>query len=96
LDQDLFFYRDNAGREVDLIIHDRGARLVRLIEIKSGHTAKHEWIVRLEEIAAILGPYLNAEGAKIGCQIVYRGETRRSWPKAGFEYLNIEDFLLED
>lgn len=96
LDQDLFFYRDNVGREVDLIIHDRGARLVRLIEIKSGHTAKHEWISRLEEIAAILDPYLKAEGLKVGCQVVYRGATRRSWPKAGFDYLNVEDFLREE
>lgn len=58
LDQDLFFYRDNAGREVGLIIHDRDARLVRQIEKKSGYTAKHDWMARLEEIAAILGPYL--------------------------------------
>jgi predicted AAA+ superfamily ATPase len=60
-DRAFSFYRDNAGNEVDLIIHDRDENVVSFLEIKSSQTAKAEWAYRLEKTTqgiaeALAGP----------------------------------------
>lgn len=95
LDQDFWFYRDNAGLEVDLIISDRNKRLVRLIEIKTGKTAKVDWAQRLLSAAQLLQTALSADGSQIVCQVIYQGETKLSWPKPGIDFLNVDEALVE-
>lgn len=95
LDQDFWFYRDNAGLEVDLIIQDHSRRQVFLIEIKTSHTAKTEWANRLASASTILGPYFMAAGFSLHCQVIYQGETKRSWPKPGFDFFHFDDYLLQ-
>jgi predicted AAA+ superfamily ATPase len=43
-----------SGLEVDLIIQDRSTRQARLVEIKTGHTAKADWATRLGKVAELL------------------------------------------
>lgn len=94
LNQEFWFYRDNAGLEVDLIIQDHSQRQVYLVEIKTSHTARSDWATRLANAADLLGPYFQATGFTLHCHVVYRGETKRSWPKPGFDYYQVDDYLL--
>jgi len=50
----LSFYRDQSGREVDLVLED-GARTV-LAEIKSGKTIASDFFAGLDAVAELLGP----------------------------------------
>lgn len=94
LDQDFWFYRDNAGLEVDLIIQDHSQRRVYLTEIKTSQTAKTDWTSRLAHAADLLGPYFQADDFTLHCHVVYQGETKRSWPKPGFDFYHVDDYLL--
>jgi predicted AAA+ superfamily ATPase len=93
-DVDFWFYRDNTGLEVDLIIQDRTTRQANLVEIKTGHTAKADWAARLCKAAELLRPQFEAEGYSLSCRVVYQGETRRSWPKPGIDFVNVEDAVI--
>lgn len=95
LDQDFWFYRDSTGLEVDLIIQDHSQRRVHFIEIKTSQTAKTDWAKRLAKAADVLGPHFQFAGFTLHCQVVYRGETKRNWPKPGFDYYHVDDYLLQ-
>jgi predicted AAA+ superfamily ATPase len=69
LEPSLAFYRDQSGREVDLVLEE-GARTV-LVEVKSGKTIAADFFDGLEEVAAILGS--NPERV-----LVYGGDARQS------------------
>lgn len=95
LDQDFWFYRDNAGLEVDLIIQDHGQRRVYLVEIKTSHTAKVDWTKRLAQAATVLGPTFQTAGFSLHCHVVYQGESKPSWPKPGFDFYHVDEYLLQ-
>lgn len=96
LDRDFWFYRDNAGNEIDLIIHDHDLNALFFIEIKAGHTAKSEWAYRLESIAGRISESFTDKGTRSRHIVAYRGETKRDWPKPGFDYLNWRELLVDD
>ena len=50
----LFFWRDRAGHEIDLLLHENG--LIRPVEIKSGATFQREALRGLEKWRDIAGP----------------------------------------
>ena len=66
LNANLFFWRNNAGLEVDIII-DKGDRLVP-VEIKSGATVSSNWFSSVEKWLDLAGT--DAENASI----VYGGD----------------------
>lgn len=86
-----WFYRDNSGLEVDLIVEDQAAKTVSLNEIKSGATAKADWATRLKRVAALLSPTWEAQGYVVKCRIIYRGETLKSWPTPDTDFVNWQD-----
>jgi Holliday junction resolvase-like predicted endonuclease len=94
LDRDFWFYRDNAGNEIDLIIHDHDLNVLSFIEIKAGQTAKSEWAYRLERIAGQVSESFTEKGTRFRHIVAYRGETKRDWPKTGFDYLNWREMLI--
>jgi len=69
LEPSLAFYRDQSGREVDLVLEE-GARTL-LVEVKSGKTIAADFFDGLEEVAAIVGS--NPERL-----LVYGGDARQS------------------
>ena len=93
LDQDFRFYRDNSGLEVDLIISDKTTHSIRIIEIKTGHTAKVDWAQRLLSVSQLLKSTLAFDWSTILCQVIYQGETKLSWPKPGVDFLNVSEVL---
>jgi hypothetical protein len=93
LDWDFYYYRDNGGAEIDLIVEDKAAHLALLLEVKSGSTAKIEWAARLERASRSLLPRYKEEGYSVRLMVVYRGVSKPSWPKPGIDFLNYEDFL---
>jgi len=90
-EKEFWFYRDNAGNEVDLIVHDAGLRRVEFIEIKSGKTAKAEWAHQLLRSAEPLEHLF--PGCAVSRSILYRGETKRDWPMQGCAFVNYEEAL---
>ena len=50
----LFFWRDRAGHEIDLLLHENG--VIRPVEIKSGATFQREALRGLEKWRDIAGP----------------------------------------
>ena len=76
LSPDLSFYRDQAGREVDVVLED-GARTV-LAEIKSGQTIAGDFFHGLESVESSLG-------GSVEKVLVYGGET--SQKRTGTEVL---------
>jgi hypothetical protein len=50
----LFFWRDRAGHEIDLLLHENG--VIRPVEIKSGATFQREALRGLEKWREIAGP----------------------------------------
>lgn len=50
----LFFWRDRAGHEIDLLLHENG--VIRPVEIKSGATFQREALRSLEKWRDIAGP----------------------------------------
>ena len=49
----LYFFRDNIGNEVDLLIEK--ARQVAAIEIKAGQTVNSDWFKGLEYLKRVMG-----------------------------------------
>ena len=90
-DRDFWFYRDNSGGEIDLIVHDKSARHVSFLEIKSGRTAKVEWAERLERTVNIVRPAFEGRGLSFASAIIYRGQSKANWPKLGFSFVNAEE-----
>lgn len=64
---DMYFYRENKGREVDIIIDE--ASKLRLYEIKSGKTFNKSFLKNLTYLRELLG-----EDVKSSC-LIYDGET---------------------
>lgn len=62
----LYFFRDNIGNEVDLLVEN--ARKVFGIEIKAGHTIGSDWFKGLDYLHGVMGKEL------IGRGIVYGGK----------------------
>ncbi len=93
-DKEFFFYRDNSGNEIDLIIQDRDRHETTFLEIKSGFTAKPAWAERLEKTASLIEASVTDPGMAFKCVVIYRGETKRNWPKAGIDFINYEEALL--
>jgi len=75
---EFWFYRDNAGREIDLIDQDPETGISTMWEIKSAVTAKAEWAPK--EIDLKFGS--QAQG------VVYRGPTKRNWPRSGVDFVH--------
>ena len=94
LERDFWFYRDNAGNEIDLIIHDHAESTVSFIEIKWGQTAKSEWAYHLEKVAGLIIPSFTGQDVSFRRIIVYRGETKLNWPKEGSDYINWQEMLV--
>jgi predicted AAA+ superfamily ATPase len=93
-DKVFFFYRDNTGNEIDLIIQDNDSHEMTFIEIKSGFTAKPAWAEQLEKTASLIQQGIGGSGAAFKRVVIYRGETKRNWPKAGIDFVNYEEALL--
>jgi len=64
----LFFWRDRAGHEIDLLLHENG--VIRPVEIKSGATFQREALRGLEKWRDIAGP---EAGRPI---LIYGGESQ--------------------
>jgi predicted AAA+ superfamily ATPase len=95
LSREMFYYRDNGGNETDLVIHDKETGSVTLMEIKSGHTAKPVWAEQLNKTAEIIKNSSSFPGAEFRTCIVYRGETRKDWPRKGCDFINFESVLKD-
>ena len=89
--RDFWFYRDNTGGEIDLIVYDKGARRVFFLEIKSGKTAKTEWAERLERAVDIVRPAFEGRGLNFASGIIYRGPSKPDWPRPGFSFVNADE-----
>jgi len=92
-DKEFWFYRDNTGNEIDLITQDHAKRLVTLTEIKSGFTAKADWVARLERAASLVRPEFERQGYRVTLQVIYRGESKLAWPKLGIDFVNFQATL---
>lgn len=69
LHQDLHFYRDGRGVEVDLLLeHSGGPGGIGLVEIKSGQTYHEEFAASLRRVTAVLGPRVQRK------MVVYGGD----------------------
>ncbi len=82
------------GNEIDLIVQDNDQRTVYLIEIKTSQTAKADWAMHLERMAGFMRPFFEPRGYTVYCHVVYRGETKYSWPKPDIGFYNIDEYLL--
>jgi predicted AAA+ superfamily ATPase len=91
-DIETFYFRESNGSEADLIIMDRESKRRWIMDAKSGHTAKAPWV---ESLARVAGFTSKAREAATRLVVVYRGETKRDWPKPGCDFLNIEDAIAE-
>jgi predicted AAA+ superfamily ATPase len=67
LRSNLYFWRDNVGNEIDLVL-EHGAALVG-VEIKSGQTLTSDYFLGVEKWAAIAGR------DSVGLHLVYGGES---------------------
>jgi hypothetical protein len=75
-DSDIYFWRDSAGTEVD-VVYEEGQK-VKAIEIKSGKTFA-------PELAAGLESWMRYSGAQAGdCSLVYAGERKLLWKDLRF------------
>ncbi len=63
--EELYFWRDSAGHEIDLLV-ERGERLLA-VEIKAGQTVAGDWFPPLERFAAFAG--------NTDCLILHGGDT---------------------
>ena len=70
----LHFFRDSTGIEVDLLVeYGVPAGQVGLVEIKSGQTVQHEWLLALNRVAALFGPRVARR------MLVHGGATTGRW-----------------
>ena len=73
LHQDLHFYRDSHGVEVDLLVeHSGGPGGIGLVEIKSGQTYHDDFAANLRRVAQMLGPRVRRR------MVVYGGDAAYS------------------
>ncbi len=79
----LYFFRDNNGLEVDLIL-EKGIREIELFEIKSAYTISNDFTRNMNRFEKL------HPGYKIGKNIIYSGETLPE-PINGVRYINYKD-----
>lgn len=79
----LYFYRDNNGVEVDLIL-EKGIREVELFEIKAAYSISKDFARNLNRFENL------HPGYKVGKNIIYSGETLLE-PVHGVRYINYKD-----
>jgi predicted AAA+ superfamily ATPase len=73
----LYFWRDNSGHEVDVIV-DRAGKLFP-IELKSSHTASDKYLDGIR--------YWNELSNTVGGAVVYAGKLEHE-PIKGFRFIN--------
>ena len=86
----LYFYRDNNGVEVDLIM-ERGQKELELFEIKSAYTISKEFTRTMDRFEHL------HPGYEVKKNIIYSGDTLPE-PINGVRYINYADiahFLTE-
>ena len=86
----LYFYRDNNGVEVDLIM-ERGQKELELFEIKSAYTISKEFTRNMDRFEHL------HPGYEVRKNIIYSGDTLPE-PVNGVRYINYADiahFLTE-
>lgn len=69
---ELYFWRDSAGHEVDLLISRKGR--LQPVEIKSGATFSGDWIAPLRKLSALLGDEALPPWVIFGGNAKYRRE----------------------
>lgn len=67
--QPLYFWRDNIGNEVDLLLEQNGQ--ITLVEVKSGQTFQSEWLRNLDTVHRHLGEPVERA-------LIYGGDTLQS------------------
>lgn len=67
--QPLYFWRDNIGNEIDLLLEQNGQ--ITLVEIKSGQTFQSEWLRGLDAVQRHLGEPVERA-------LIYGGDTSQS------------------
>lgn len=79
---DLFFYRDKSGKEIDLLINTSDG--IMAYEIKSGATYRTDFMDNIKYLKKLLGEQLIKTG------VIYTGETEfRKQDEGIYNYLNI-------
>jgi hypothetical protein len=75
----LYFWRDNIGTEIDVLVEDREGLFP--IEIKSGQTFRDDFLVNLHRYRKYAGPRASGSGLVYGGDESYvrSGVTVRSW-----------------
>ena len=79
----LYFYRDNNGVEVDLIL-ERGQKELDLFEIKSAYTISKDFIRNMDRFEHL------HPGYAVSKNVIYSGETLPE-PVNGVRYINYSD-----
>ena len=79
----LYFYRDNNGVEVDLIL-EKGQKELELFEIKSAYTISRDFIKNMDRFERL------HPGYTISKNIIYSGESLNE-PVNGIRYINYAD-----
>ena len=79
----LYFYRDNNGVEVDLIL-EKGQKELELFEIKSAYTISRDFIKNMNRFERL------HPGYTISKNIIYSGESLNE-PVNGIRYINYAD-----
>lgn len=82
LKEELFFFRDKTGNEVDLLIN--GKEGIKAFEIKAGATFQPEYLKNLKYLKKILGEKIYESG------VIYNGETEL--PKKEEAIINFTNF----
>jgi len=92
-DVEVNYFRESNGLEADLLLNDREGGRRWVVDIKSGHTPKSEWMESLGRVAGLAVK----PGGVAACRrvIIYQGETKRDWPSPGCDFLNFEEAVSE-
>ena len=69
---ELYFWRDSAGHEVDLLVLN--GSLLQPVEIKSGSTFSSDWTAALRKLSAIFGDAALPPGIVYGGEVQYERE----------------------
>lgn len=78
---ELFFYRDKSGKEIDLLINTPEG--LRAYEIKSSATYRQDYMANIKYIKKLLGDSIISSG------VIYTGETTLNKQEEGiYNYLN--------
>jgi predicted AAA+ superfamily ATPase len=79
---EMYFYRDSAGNEVDLLLPNGGG--LHAIEIKAGSTVNHDYFKGLKTFAAHHPQAVRGGGVIYGGQ---QGQARTDWPVHSWQSL---------